>query len=64
MQRCCQLSQPASMCREPWTTRVRAALRQRYAMLPYLYTLFREANTDGVPVMRPIWCVSAAELGS
>ena len=41
--------------REPWTSRIRAAIRQRYALLPYIYTLFREANTDGVPVMRPMW---------
>ena len=39
--------------REPWlfgeeaTARIRTAIRSRYALLPYLYTLFRHANLDG-----------------
>ena len=39
--------------REPWlfgeetTARIRAAIRSRYALLPYLYSLFRHANLDG-----------------
>ena len=39
--------------REPWlfgdeaTARIRTAIRGRYALLPYLYTLFRHANLDG-----------------
>jgi alpha 1,3-glucosidase len=47
--------------REPWlfgeeaTQRVREALRGRYALLPYMYSLFREANTTGAPIMRPLW---------
>ena len=47
--------------REPWlagephTGRVRAALRERYRILPYLYTAFRAANTTGAPVMRPLF---------
>ena len=27
----------------------------RYMLLPYYYTLFREANVSGVPVIRPLW---------
>ncbi|GAB2277287.1 Probable glucan 1,3-alpha-glucosidase [Dionaea muscipula] len=47
--------------REPWlfgernTELMRDAIRTRYMLLPYFYTLFREANLTGVPVMRPLW---------
>mmetsp|Transcript_37728 Transcript_37728/g.84060 ORF Transcript_37728/g.84060 Transcript_37728/m.84060 type:complete len:895 (-) Transcript_37728:499-3183(-) len=47
--------------REPWlfgeptTTHIREAIRARYALLPYMYTLFRAANTSGLPVVRPLW---------
>ncbi|KAI5404930.1 probable glucan 1,3-alpha-glucosidase isoform X2 [Lathyrus oleraceus] len=47
--------------REPWlfgernTGLIRDAIHVRYALLPYFYTLFREANTTGIPVARPIW---------
>ncbi|PSS26594.1 Glucan 1,3-alpha-glucosidase [Actinidia chinensis var. chinensis] len=47
--------------REPWlfgernTELMKEAIHIRYALLPYFYTLFREANTTGVPVMRPLW---------
>lgn len=34
---------------------MREAIHIRYMLLPYFYTLFREANTSGVPVMRPLW---------
>ena len=37
------------------TTRIRNAIRARYTLLPYIYTLFRHANTTGLPVMRPLW---------
>lgn len=40
---------------EPYTTLIREAIRVRYTLLPYFYTLFREASTTGVPVMRPLW---------
>lgn len=33
----------------------RTALQRRYRLLPYLYTLFHEASTTGMPVMRPVW---------
>jgi alpha 1,3-glucosidase len=47
--------------REPWlfgeptTTRVREAVRGRYALLPYFYSLFRAANVSGSPILRPLW---------
>ena len=34
---------------------VRAAYALRYRMLPYLYSLMREASRDGLPVMRPLF---------
>lgn len=45
---------------EPWSfgedveDLVKKAIEQRYVWLPHLYTLFREANKTGVPVMRPL----------
>jgi alpha-glucosidase len=47
--------------KEPWEfgeefTRInRASVELRYQFLPYLYTLFREHERSGVPVMRPLW---------
>lgn len=47
--------------REPWlfgeknTELMKEAIHVRYMFLPYFYTLFREANTTGIPVMRPLW---------
>lgn len=37
------------------TELMRDAIHTRYALLPYFYTLFREANVTGVPVVRPLW---------
>lgn len=34
---------------------MREAIHIRYTLLPYFYTLFREANTTGVPIVRPLW---------
>jgi alpha 1,3-glucosidase len=47
--------------REPWlfgeetTSHIREAIRRRYRMLPYIYTLFLHANVSGSPLMRPLW---------
>mmetsp|Transcript_9869 Transcript_9869/g.15850 ORF Transcript_9869/g.15850 Transcript_9869/m.15850 type:complete len:631 (+) Transcript_9869:43-1935(+) len=40
---------------EPWTSLIREAIRTRYRLLPYVYSLFHEASTEGVPVMRPLY---------
>ncbi|EFJ31082.1 hypothetical protein SELMODRAFT_169507 [Selaginella moellendorffii] len=40
---------------EPYTSRIREAIHTRYTLLPYYYTLFREAHETGIPVMRPLW---------
>ncbi|XP_056868042.1 neutral alpha-glucosidase C isoform X4 [Takifugu flavidus] len=47
--------------REPWlfgeevTGAIRTAIRQRYCLLPYWYTLFHHSHTSGVPPLRPLW---------
>jgi alpha-glucosidase len=39
---------------EPWLGVIREALRFRYRLLPYLYTLAQEAASEGLPLMRPL----------
>ncbi|HEY1329309.1 MAG TPA: glycoside hydrolase family 31 protein [Casimicrobiaceae bacterium] len=44
----------------PWLHRdalpaIRDAIRLRYRLMPYLYTLYRDAAVDGVPMMRPLF---------
>ncbi|XP_075044679.1 neutral alpha-glucosidase AB isoform X2 [Mixophyes fleayi] len=47
--------------REPWlhgeanADIIREALLQRYALLPYWYTIFYKAHRGAEPVMRPLW---------
>ncbi|XP_004687611.1 PREDICTED: neutral alpha-glucosidase C [Condylura cristata] len=47
--------------REPWlfgqehTRLIREAIRARYTLLPYLYSLFYHAHVTSEPVMRPLW---------
>ena len=40
---------------EPYTQHITAAIKARYTLLPYIYTLFYHAAATGVPVMRPLW---------
>ncbi|HEX8291938.1 MAG TPA: glycoside hydrolase family 31 protein [Pyrinomonadaceae bacterium] len=54
-------SEAGSKPHEPYSygeefTRInRASVELRYRLLPYLYTLFREHEEAGAPVMRPLW---------
>ncbi|UDQ98031.1 TIM-barrel domain-containing protein [Lentisphaerota bacterium WC36G] len=47
--------------KEPWIygekteNVVRTAINRRYRLLPYFYTLMREASTNGLPVIRPVF---------
>lgn len=47
--------------KEPWEfgdefTKInRATVELRYQFLPYIYSLFREHERSGAPVMRPLW---------
>ena len=47
--------------REPWMFgdetmhRLRRAAMERYALLPFWYSVFREAEVTGMPVMRMMW---------
>lgn len=47
--------------REPWVfgdetlILLRKAAMERYALLPFWYTVFREAGVTGMPVMRTMW---------
>jgi len=53
--------------REPWsygdeiTGICRRYLELRYALLPYWYTLARQAHGDGRPLLRPLWWGREAE---
>lgn len=46
---------------EPWSfgeeveALSRAAIERRYRLLPYMYTLFREASLTGLPIARPVF---------
>jgi alpha-glucosidase len=40
----------------------RIALERRYRLMPYLYTLFYEAASTGLPVMRPVFFADPSDL--
>jgi alpha-glucosidase len=52
---------------EPWSFGAeveaisRTAIERRYRLLPYLYTVFREASVDGLPVWRPVFFADPAD---
>jgi alpha-glucosidase len=53
--------------KEPWAfgkeveDASRTALNRRYRLMPYLYTLFHEAATTGMPIMRPLFLADAKD---
>jgi alpha-glucosidase len=53
--------------KEPWSfgpkveETCRLALQRRYRLLPYFYSLFREASVSGLPVMRPTFFADPAD---
>jgi alpha-glucosidase len=57
-----------TVAQEPWafTQEVldacRTAINRRYRLMPYIYTLFREASTTGMPVMRPLFMADSKDL--
>ena len=57
-----------SIDQEPWAftpevlNSCRTAIERRYKLMPYIYTAFREASVDGMPVMRPLFMADAKDL--
>lgn len=57
-----------SIDQEPWAftpevlNACRTAIERRYKLMPYIYTVFREASVDGMPVMRPLFMADAKDL--
>ena len=53
--------------REPWAfpheavRSNRLAIDRRYRLLPYLYTLFHDASTSGLPIMTPLFFADAKD---
>lgn len=54
--------------KEPWAfgpeveKTCQTAINRRYRLLPYIYTLFHEAATTGMPVMRPTFFADIKDL--
>lgn len=61
-------SAKGSVNQEPWAFGkkvedvCRTAIERRYRLMPYIYTLFREASTTGMPVMRPLFMADEKDL--
>ncbi|MFA5292712.1 MAG: TIM-barrel domain-containing protein [Phycisphaerae bacterium] len=60
-------TEKGNMNKEPWMfggaieASCRTSLERRYRLLPYLYTLFYEASTTGLPVARPVFFADPAD---
>lgn len=56
--------------REPWLQSeriqkvIRQSIAQRYAQIHYLYTSFYQANTQGTPIIRPMWMEFPTDLNT
>lgn len=54
--------------KEPWAfgkeveRESRMALERRYRLMPYIYTTFRSAHTDGQPVMAPVFLADPSDV--
>jgi alpha-glucosidase len=57
-----------TISQEPWAFDdkvldvCRTAINRRYVLMPYIYTCFREASIDGMPVMRPLFMSNPKDL--
>ncbi len=53
---------------EPWEfgeeteSASRIALQRRYRLMPYLYSVFRQSNQDGMPIMRPVFFADPSDI--
>jgi alpha-glucosidase len=56
-----------NIAKEPWafdehtTATCREAIKRRYRLMPYYYTLFEEASRNGLPVARPVFFADPAD---
>jgi len=54
-------SKNAGLCKEPWNFKpehadiLRSAIRQRYTLAPYVYTMARKAYDEGLSLCRPMY---------
>ncbi|MCP4594023.1 MAG: DUF5110 domain-containing protein [bacterium] len=54
--------------KEPWSfgstveASCKTSIERRYRLMPYLYTLFREAAETGLPVLRPVFFADPMDL--